>query len=241
MERVLIFLAFVLFPWPISQLGPECWIIWNVGQGEWVTHVTPERCEHFDMGEHWPRQRIRRLCGDRLNSVYFSHWDMDHVGFVQRVRGIFPRFCLGAAPLGEASARKQALLADLPDCAPDRDVTIWNPEIHAAKKNSANELCRIYRFRHMLIPGDAPINEERRFVDSSGSHSDVNWLVLGHHGSRTSTSDTLLDALPRLQLAIASARHAKYGHPHIETIQKLHAHKIPLLNTEEWGDIEIQE
>lgn len=67
----------------------------------------------------------------------------------------------------------------------------------------------------------------------------VRVLALGHHGSRTSTSKDLLKELPNLKLAIASARKRRYGHPHRETVEALGKFKVPILSTEDWGNIVI--
>jgi competence protein ComEC len=92
-----------------------------------------------------------------------------------------------------------------------------------------------------MVTGDAPTVEENIFVHEAKGLRDVRWLVLGHHGSRTSTSDNLLRSLPSLRLTIASARHAKYGHPHSEVLQRLRFYRVPVLSTEDWGSIEIEE
>jgi competence protein ComEC len=65
-------------------------------------------------------------------------------------------------------------------------------------------------------------------------------LVLGHHGSRTSTSSLLLDHLPRLTAAVSSARFRKYGHPHARVRRDLAKRHIPLLRTEEWGNLHFE-
>ena len=38
-------------------------------------------------------------------------------------------------------------------------------------------------------------------------------------------------------MAIASARYAKYHHPDILTLKRLQAHHIPVLKTEDWGNL----
>jgi beta-lactamase superfamily II metal-dependent hydrolase len=46
--------------------------------------------------------------------------------------------------------------------------------------------------------------------------------------------------LAGLKIAISSARKAKYGHPHIETIWLLKKRGVPLLRTEDWGTIALE-
>lgn len=64
-------------------------------------------------------------------------------------------------------------------------------------------------------------------------------LKLGHHGSKTSSSDKFLDQVqPRLAL-ISAGSYSIYHHPSEETIQKLLKRHIPYFNTKEEGDITI--
>jgi competence protein ComEC len=241
-ERLLIFITIILFPVELKMSPPNRWIIWNVGQGEWVTHVTEDRCYHFDMGgEKMPREEIRKACGTRLNLAYFTHWDADHINLTLRARSILPRFCLAQAPLGETSKKKSRYLDGLPQCPNDESVMIWKPNLAGHKKNAANELCQIYRVDRMLIPGDAPAAEEKVYSQSQQGLYRIRWLVLAHHGSRTSSSESFVRSLPNLSVGIASSRFKKYGHPHIEVKERFRFHHIPLLTTEEWGNISLQE
>ena len=69
--------------------------------------------------------------------------------------------------------------------------------------------------------------------------TEAQYLLLGHHGSRTSTSEQLLVGLPHLKLAIASSRHRRFGHPHLETQLRLKSHHVPLITTEDWVNIHL--
>lgn len=242
MDQILVLILLFLLPREVAEPSLSSWIVWNVGQGEWVTHVLPEHCHHFDMGgEHWPKKALAKTCGAKMNYVYFSHWDMDHVGFAKRAQSVLPKICLGRAPLGETSKRKASLLSGWSPCPLNRAIQLWQPPLNRGKRKSSNERSQIYLNAPMLVTGDAPKDEEEVFTQSSMNLKRVRWLVLGHHGSRTSTSPSLLRALPNLHLAIASARHAKYGHPHSEVLQRLRFFRIPVLSTEDWGTIEIRE
>jgi competence protein ComEC len=243
LEIGLILLFLLLTPSTLDESHFSRWIVWNVGQGEWVTHVLSDRCHHFDMGgEHWPKQEIRRACGQKRNFVYFSHWDLDHVGLVAKARGVLPNLCLGRAPIGDTSKRKMRLLSGLKTCPAEADLKIWVPPLARLNRKSSNEHSQIYIDQEkMLMTGDAPASEETLFVQQMGRQTKIHWLVLGHHGSRTSTSELLLQALPELKLAIASARHGKYGHPHVEILRRLRSYRIAVLTTEDWGNIEIEE
>ena len=116
-------------------------------------------------------------------------------------------------------------------------------------KKTANEVSRVFVIeKTILAPGDSPQKAEKYWAPQLAVHqinqtpdqNRIRILVLGHHGSRTSTSAALLSRLPHLNAAIVSARKKKYGHPHAEVVARLRDKKIPMLLTEEWGSLHFQ-
>lgn len=220
---------------------PTLFVIWNVGQGLWTTWVQGDTCLHFDMGgEHSVLSQVRSLCGHRANRVYLSHWDWDHVNFVGKARAVLPLMCVALPPEGTSTPRKQKLLQGLAKCPPfSAEPALLNPSVTSAKLRS-NELSHVLQMKDAVFPGDS-VRSQEKFWARSLSLTQARWLVLGHHGSRTSTSEELLVHMPRLKGAIASARQSRYGHPHPEIVRRLKRYHIPLLRTEDWGNLWIQE
>lgn len=65
----------------------------------------------------------------------------------------------------------------------------------------------------------------------------VDYLKVGHHGSRTSSAPIFIKKIkPRLALILAG-RYNRYGHPHTTTLMLLKRNKIPYLNTAQVGMI----
>jgi competence protein ComEC len=116
-------------------------------------------------------------------------------------------------------------------------------------KKTANEVSRVFVIeKTILAPGDSTEKAEKYWapqltfhqINQTPEQNRIRILVLGHHGSRTSTSAALLSRLPHINAAIVSARKKKYGHPHAEVVARLRNKKIPMLLTEEWGSIHFQ-
>lgn len=226
----------------LSQL-----IIWNVGQGQWVTKVTPQACTHFDLGgEKNVSSQVLKLCQNKKNILFLSHWDLDHISFASsyaasinanNLGGI--EACLTSLPEGATSNRKWQSITKIPICKekPTLIRIVAHPLSKAGKQTAANDLSQVIEDQvfKILLPGDSPKKEELKWAHQASAKSIG--LVLGHHGSRTSTSHDLLAKLPNLKWAVASARKAKYGHPHKETVERLKLHRIPILKTEDWGNI----
>ncbi len=90
----------------------------------------------------------------------------------------------------------------------------------------------------ILLCGDAGIQAEKALLRQfPGLRASI--VKLGHHGSRTSSSRSFLETL-RPQLALnSSGRNNRYGHPHSEVTTLLENCHIPLLDTQQQGDIRI--
>lgn len=217
-------------------------VVWNVGQGQWTTALTPQECYHFDAGgEFFPWKKILSQCRDKKNLFFLSHWDWDHIGGLSRLRPHLklPDLCIALAPVGTSTKLKRELLSHFPPCSTvpwGKDFRLWTP----IRGTDSNSKSHVILFHEILIPGDSPIAQEKRW-------SQLSWvtqgriLILGHHGSKTSTSEQLLSSLPFLKLSIGSARWARYQHPHSFVELRLRKAKVPLLRTEDWGNIWLEQ
>jgi len=88
-----------------------------------------------------------------------------------------------------------------------------------------------------LFTGDSPQSIEKYLAGSLEDYLDVDVLKLGHHGSNTSNSDLFLGfASPEYAVASVGLEN-NYGHPHKEIIDLLEIFEIPLLRTDESGNI----
>lgn len=246
--------AFIALIWVLFSATPlknpgalkSFWIIWNVGQGQWSTLQGKTTCDHFDMGgERNPLRQIKKICGNKLNRIYLSHWDWDHISFVLKARFLSKKICLGLRPLGSSSPHKMKLLKAYRLCTsnqrenfPLRELThLSDRDGEKINGGNSNDLSHVLLVgENLLIPGDSTTQQEKIWSHEVPLRK-VKFLLLGHHGSHTSTSAELLAQLPGLKVAIASARFSRYGHPHLEVVQRLKRSHIVLLKTEDWGNL----
>lgn len=91
----------------------------------------------------------------------------------------------------------------------------------------------------MLFTGDVEKEgEELLGHNLSGKSYDI--LKVAHHGSQHSTEDTFLQIVkPKLALISVGEKNS-YGHPHAETIERLHKWDCKVLKTMEWGAIMLK-
>lgn len=85
--------------------------------------------------------------------------------------------------------------------------------------------------------GDAELQEEDKIL-AMRLDLRADFLKVGHHGSKTSSSEALLDRMKPLYAAISDGLQNKFKHPHAETIEHLMARKIEILRTDLDGMIE---
>jgi competence protein ComEC len=243
----IVFLIVLLYP---NLVASDRWnemVVWNVGQGQWLTHIQPHSCDHFDMGGEFATwSEVIKACGDRPNRLFLSHWDSDHIGFIPKAKRLLPEICLAVPPKGgPPSIDKRMLLKDIPSCLL-RDSKLGVTAIQTF--SLSNEDPPLANASHVfvvdnkwLIPGDSPQREERIWLNEPLPFDNIDRLILGHHGSRTSTSAQLLRRLVHLKVAVTSARRYKFGHPHRQTVQKLHKLGIEPLRTEDFGNVRWRE
>src|SRR3989344_656095 len=97
----------------------------------------------------------------------------------------------------------------------------------------------VYGNNSFLLTGDMEDNLESFLLSFGGSiKSDV--LKVGHHGSKTSTSEKFLGLVNPGLAIISAGKNNKYGHPHKEVTNRLSVFEIPILRTDEKGAIIIK-
>lgn len=85
-----------------------------------------------------------------------------------------------------------------------------------------------------LFTGDAEIETEREVLELL---SDVDVLKIGHHGSKTSTSEELLKKVKPEYGVITVGKDNKYKHPHKIAMERLESENIEVHRTDECGSI----
>ena len=91
----------------------------------------------------------------------------------------------------------------------------------------------------MLFTGDAEIQEEKRLIKEQNSKLFARILKVGHHGSRTSSTDDLLKSVKPESALISCGLYNKYGHPHDVTLRRLKDLDIAIYRTDTMGRIHI--
>jgi competence protein ComEC len=96
-----------------------------------------------------------------------------------------------------------------------------------------------YRDVVLLLTGDIDADVERALIPFL-SAARVRVLKVAHHGSRTSTSQQLLDAWQPQIALISCGRGNRFGHPTAEVLQRLETSGATVLRTDRDGEITLE-
>ncbi len=115
------------------------------------------------------------------------------------------------------------------------DVTVLNANETASDNNDASIVLKLtYGDISFLLTGDAGVALEKEMLAQ-----DVKATVLkaGHHGSNTSSSQSFIQAVHPEVTILSYGKDNKYGHPHVEVVERLQAIGSKIYATAETGSV----
>ena len=114
---------------------------------------------------------------------------------------------------------------------PDTDTSTF-------ESNKASIVAKlIYGNTSFMLTGDSPKSIEEYLVLIEGEHLKSDVLKVGHHGSRTSTSELFISHVQPKYAVISAGKDNSYGHPHLEVTDLLFNFEVNTLNTAESGRV----
>jgi competence protein ComEC len=221
--------------------------------GHWVLIDGGPRTPAGDAGRRIVLPFLRRLGAGALALVIATHGDADHLGGLPAViETLAPRIVLEPGePLGRPLYLR--FLADVelagatwhPARAGDRleldgvRFDVLSPDsawlgTPAEVNDHGVVLLVSYGATRLLFQGDAGVPVEARLQGRVGH---VELLKVGHHGSRTATSEQWLDELTPAEAVISVGAHNTYGHPAPAVLARLLQHRVTTLRTDRLGTI----
>jgi competence protein ComEC len=158
--------------------------------------------------------------GERLGGAYASLLDALRARGVSIVR---PRELCGEHDVGGV---RLEVLAPCPSYSSDRGL------------NDNSFVLRFsYGERAFLLVGDAEREEEQELLAKQRSHLSADFLKVGHHGSRSSSSPEFLEAVAPKDAVISVGARNRFGHPHAETMTSLQKAGIRVWRTDRDGAV----
>ncbi|GGC02968.1 DNA internalization-related competence protein ComEC/Rec2 [Marinobacterium zhoushanense] len=228
---------FMLFPMLATEANrpPEGTFVatlFDVGQGLAVLIETSEGRIIYDTGPGYsgggsafdyavaPALKARRL--STIEQVVISHGDSDHSGGFGALRReyVYQQLILGQPLQGVAGGI---------NCADHPQVTLGGvrfrylqSSMETLSNDNAHSCVLIVESRHcvLVIPGDLEMQGEMDLMRRYDLPR-TDWLVAGHHGSKTSSSAAWLDALQPTAVLFSRGAFNRFGHPAAEVVERV--------------------
>lgn len=229
----------------------------DVGQGECIALSSGGEYAVIDCGSgnSWKdagvtaAEALRSAGCRRLAYVMLTHYDSDHISGVARLLARIPADILLAPDTQDEDGMRQELLKTAEGFGVpvefvtektsyplgQASVTVYPPAGGSGdNEKGLTYLCTQSRF-DLLVTGDMDAAAERLLIEKYRL-PDIEVLVVGHHGSRYSTSEELLEAV-RPEAAVVSVGSNHYGHPAAQTLRRLAEAGVRVYRTDLQGDI----
>jgi competence protein ComEC len=234
--------------------GPPRLVALDVGHGDAIVVQGREGAllvdgalalpEGLDRGERNVLPALAALGVRRLDLVVASHADLDHRGGLPAVIRQLPVGALWlpfgslgdsdfAELLGAALARGVPVQEQGSGSAPSLfgDVLvepIWPPRgSHLGSRNDGSLVVRISAAgTRVLLAGDVGPAAEAELSRRGGLSADV--LLLPHHGSRTSSTASFLDAVDPVVVVVSTSCGGRFRTPHPDVVARVRARALPL-------------
>lgn len=240
---------------PVPAPGRFELVVADVGQGTAVLVRTQQHLLVYDTGPAWGSdsdagQRVLvpllRSRGEAaVHLLMLSHRDTDHVGGAASLLASVPVQVLSTSfdAVNEAAtggARLQPCRAGQRWRWDGVDFELLHPDdatvAAGGRPNTVSCVLRISSPQgSALLTGDIERAQELALVDRLGPALRSDVLLVPHHGSKTSSTDALLDAVAPRVAVVQAAYRSRFGHPAPEVLARYQARGIPVVRTDRCG------
>ena len=264
LRRPIILLAMVaLLAVSVLRFGGDLEVSFvDVGQGDCAVVVTPNgRCMIFDTGgvrEHMfdvgGRVVVPYLKHENIHvvdKIFLTHAHEDHAGGAGAVIKNFPvgEIITAGEPRSEYAEVFGIAEEFLPNMRVGRTGEIFDVDgvqveiLFAPEVGTGNEISNVYRIRYgdasFLITGDLVADIEAQIL-SAGIDVSSSVLKVGHHGSKTSSSEKFLQAVNPRCAVICVGYGNTFGHPRPEVLERLENLPTKIFRTDRDGLIKFR-
>jgi len=122
-------------------------------------------------------------------------------------------------------------------------ITLHHPTITTSPLDSPNNQSLVLKLScgkfSILFTGDLEKEKESALV-ANRAPIQATILKLGHHGSKTSTTEPFLNWVNPQYAIVSAGKNNHYHHPHISVMNRLYRHKIYAFRTDQQGAIAIR-
>lgn len=234
-------------------------VFFDVGQGDAAMIRTPSgRTVLIDCGTDFSADElVASLYAEQIEEIdcmILTHAHEDHIGGAYALITHFDvkKILMGGYALEGVVGSKIAMAADCPIesvgtgyeilIGEGASITVLAPDQATEKGDNNDSLVLMLTIgaKRFLLTGDLEQDGEARLIERypDGIRADV--LKVGHHGSNSSTGEAFLEAVRPSMAVISVGRDNPYGHPAFAVLNRLEAHGITVLRTDQRGNIHFR-
>lgn len=229
----------------------------DVGQGDSILIQTPTQKNILVDGGtedsyHIIRSYLKKNKIKSIDIIIATHLDSDHIGSLDN---IIDKFNVKSIYTPEQKVESQSYKNLLNSCNNKNldinylykddslkldeyiNLLVLSPYYIQEDSNLNSIVFKLdYKDKAFLFTGDAASSNESDIINSF-ELEDIDFLKVGHHGSSSSTSLELLEAITPDIAAISCGYKNQYGHPHKSVLENLSNNNVLVYRTDLLGDI----
>jgi competence protein ComEC len=263
----LLIIIIMIFGIKISILFDNNYYVYylDVGQGDSIVIKYKNKCIMIDTGgktnttsEEWRLKStyyytdntikfLHSIGISKINYLILSHGDYDHMGesihLVNNIKvdkvifNISDYDNLETNLIRELDNKNIKYYNGLNNIAiANINLLFLNTSIYDNENDNSNVIYTKINNRTFLFMGDASINREEDILNTYNL-TNIDFLKVGHHGSKTSTSASFINVIKPEYSIISVGKNNTYGHPTEEVLEILANSNI--YRTDKLGTIEI--
>ncbi len=234
----------------------------DVGQGECVCVLSGDSTVMLDCGGIGTAANAGETAAtwlesagrDQIDLLLLSHLHEDHVNGVPMLLELIPVREILLSPDSDAdetllqTIRESARRHGIPVTELRQDLTRREGRLQLRifappEEGTENERCIISLLSigdyDMLCTGDSPKAAEIELIENN-ELPDTELLIVGHHGSRTSSDPAFLESIRPETAIISVGRNNSFGHPTWEVLARLSSFGCRICRTDLQGNIEVR-
>lgn len=208
------------------------------------------KTERFDAGERLVGPKLSRMGISKIDIVFLTHPDSDHIGGLPAVA---KSFRIGLVAMPAHFRANSDLLQTLDAAGIEEGRRKWLQDQSTVTLGDASMLVRFVPFAEdensgslvlkllgpgasrAVLTGDA--GEEQEITLAGQDDWSAQVLKAGHHGSATSTSPAWLAEVEPRFVVISCGRDNQFGHPAPSVLERISFLGARALRTDQDGDI----
>lgn len=240
-------LAVTAFSWITPVLDDYRMTVLDVGQGQCIILQCEGKTFLVDCGGDYAEdaadiaaETLLSQGISRVDGIIVTHFDEDHMGGVEY---LLTRIDTNALLLPDYEQHTLHGYENAIPVSQTLELAFGNAKITLIPAENGevdNEwsMCVLFQTEKcdILITGDRNIQGELELMKQI-TLPDLEVLVVGHHGSRSSTSDALLAAATPEVAVISVGEGNRYAHPAEEVLERLENYGCEILRTDQEGTI----